>query len=49
MNLQKKVLKQEGIFVDGEHHSVEFVGKILYDVLEILCNWFFGMAFEKTK
>ena len=30
VNDQKKVLKEEGITVDGTHYGVEFVGKIQY-------------------
>ena len=29
VNEQKKVLKETGIFVDGKHHNVEFVGMFL--------------------
>ena len=30
VNQQKKVLKEEGIHVDGKHYDVEFIGKICY-------------------
>ena len=29
VNEQKKLIKQNGIFVVGTHHNVEFVGKVI--------------------